>query len=57
MCVCSIQDKEEGVQSYRARMLDQVEETYLVDGKACRENENMVTKLVIEKDDIPLLTK
>lgn len=48
---------EKKVQSCRAGVLDWVEETYLVNGKTCRDNENMVTKLIIEKNNVSLLAK
>lgn len=49
--------EEKEVRSYRAEVLGHVEEAYSMDGKTCREEENMVAKLIIEKDDISLLAK
>lgn len=56
VCVRSNQE-EEHVRSCRVGVLGQFKETYMVDGKTCHEDENMVTKLVIEKNDVRLLAK
>lgn len=52
-----IAGEQDEVRSCRAGVLVQVEETYLVDGKTCREDVNKVTKSVIEKSEVPLLAK
>lgn len=49
--------RKKKVRPYKAGVLGRVEKTYLVDWRTCWEDDNMVSNLVNEKDDVPLIGK